>query len=141
MPFSFLLDYQATPLLFYDGAEFATLPLEVPGLAESFLIELYRSETRHWRHCFTPPELQHLKDLHRLDFRFTVVGEWAIFPAIQQELELRSFWRDGQELSVAFSYDERSPRPFVAWLVAVVTRPLDEKEYRRRIVVLEHWTN
>jgi hypothetical protein len=41
---------------------------------------------------------------------------------------------------VAFSYDERSPGHFAAWLAAVLERPLDEMEFRRRIdAIVTHW--
>lgn len=141
--FEVLVDYHEQPRQIFDGVytgrEGVPLPdsrILPPGL------EMHPEliEARQWRHYYTDEELNALRRLIALDFRFNLHREWSINSVLRKDIYVQPSARDGDEYSVCYCFDEVSPMRFVFWLVAVLRRSgFSEADYARRIEYINRY--
>lgn len=135
MSFSVLTSSVNDPTKFYDGGDQEEFFLEIPfnGHRLSLGINTLSPECWNWRHYYSDVELNELWALLDLRFRFHVNRERLVDPVMEKVIFFHPFHVEGYEISVCYVYDEVSNGHFVAWLIAVVFRPLALEEYSSRV--------
>ena len=134
-------DFRAAPHVIYDGVEAYDFPLgalapDLPRLR----LNVARSEVSRWRHYFNDAELNALSRLLGWEMRFLLNREVAFHPGFAHLVNLYPLLHSGEELILSYAHDERSAGHFTYWLVAVVARAQTQKEFERRVGLIEkHW--
>ena len=142
MPFTVLTASVSNPTKFYDGGDEEKYPLELNFKDQQLTlgINTLAPECWNWRHYYTDPELDELWQMLGLKFRFKMSRECLVDPVLGKSVFFHPFHYEGHELSVCYVYDEVSNGHFVAWLVAVVYRPLSLGEFMARVEhIKKYW--
>jgi hypothetical protein len=143
MGFRKLIDYVYQPRAIYDGGEVSVLSIPIPGVdAETWelTVDLSAPEARAWRHYYTDPELNYLRDELRFGLKFVLNREAAFSQTLDQPIDLQPVYEYGAEYTVCFSYREESWGRYIFWLIAVLRREMERADFDRRVADIEtYW--
>ena len=141
MMFQLRHDFRTAPRTLYDGFETTVVPLHgaAPGLPD-LRLDLTQPEASAWRHYYVDAELNALRRLLGWEMRFVLNREWAYHPEFGQRVNLVPLFHHGEEWTLSYASEERSPARYIFWLVAVLVRPQSRDEFlRRRAQIVRHW--
>jgi len=141
MSFTLRHDFSAAPRVLYDGVEAYQFALDAqnPDLPQVRL-DVTRPEAARWRHYYVDAELNALSRLLGWEMRFVLNKEWAYHPGVARPVYLYPLHHHGEELTLSYAYDERSPGHFAYWLHAVAARAQTDAEFARRVAHIKtHW--
>ena len=113
MSFTLRHDFSAAPRVLYDGVEAYQFALDAqnPDLPQVRL-DVTRPEAARWRHYYVDAELNALSRLLGWEMRFVLNKEWAYHPGLARPVYLYPLRHHGEELTLSYAYDERSPWAF-----------------------------